>query len=339
MTSYVNLIAKKLSGEINREEAQSLQAWLDLSSENELLFYRLKDAWHKGKYTPTIQNQEQTFEKIAAQLGLDQKESVLIPREHGDGFWHYGRRVAAVILLVLGATLSFVWYNDHPGADKPAENAQAAIISKRTPRGQKSLITLPDGSRVKLNAESYLEYSEDFVQSRQVKLVGEAFFEVVRDTLHPFVVTAGAVQIRVLGTSFNVQAFPFEENMAVAVASGAVWVEKKSKEYGRQASQLQPREMVEVNHKTGSIEKKNFDPNELLAWKDGLLLLQNASFDEIVQKLERWYGVDFIIHRTQPITDGFTGRYDNPSLEIVLEGMSFSSDFTYTLQDDKVIIE
>jgi ferric-dicitrate binding protein FerR (iron transport regulator) len=214
-----------------------------------------------------------------------------------------------------------------------------AIVSKSNPRGQKSLITLPDGSRVKLNAESYLEYPQDFAQSREIKLVGEAFFEVVRDTLHPFVVTSGEVQVRVLGTSFNVQAFPFEEDMTVAVASGAVMVEKKSQENGRQMSHLQPREMVKVNHKTGAFEKTSFDPDELLAWKDGMLVFYKASFDEIVQKLERWYGVDFIIRRDNPITEGFTGRYDNPSLEVVLEGMSFSSDFTFQIEGDKVIIE
>ena len=339
MAPYLNLIAKKLSGEINQEEEQSLQEWLDASPQNELLFHRLEDVWYKTKYESSIQGQEQTFKKIATKLDFDQKEPVPISRNQSRGFWHYGYRIAAVLLLALGATLVLVWYAQQKNPDQPTENAIVPIVSKSNPRGQKSLITLPDGSQVKLNAESYLEYPQDFTQSREVKLVGEAFFDVVRDTLHPFVVTAGEVRVRVLGTSFNVQAFPFEEDMTVAVASGAVMVEKKSNGKGREASQLQPREMVKVNHKTGAFEKTSFDPDELLAWKDGILMFYKASFDEIVQKLERWYGVDFIIRRNRPITDGFTGRYDNPSLEVVLEGMSFSSDFTYTIEGDKVIIE
>ena len=339
MAPYLNLIAKKLSGEINQEEEQSLQEWLDTSPKNELLFHRLEDVWNKARYEPSVREQEKTFEKIATKLGLDQKEPIPLSKAQPMGFWRYWQRIAAALLLVLSATLLLVWHARQQNPDQPSENMFPAIVSKSNPRGQKSLITLPDGSRVKLNAESYLEYPQDFAQSREIKLVGEAFFEVVRDTLHPFVVTSGEVQVRVLGTSFNVQAFPFEENMTVAVASGAVMVEKKSQENGRQMSQLQPQEMVKVNHKTGAFEKTSFDPDELLAWKDGMLVFYKDSFDEIVQKLERWYGVDFIIRRDSPITDGFTGRYDNPSLEIVLEGMSFSSDFTYTLEGDKVIIE
>ncbi len=339
MAPYLHLIAKKLSREIDQEEELSLQEWREAAPEHELLFHRMREVWHKARYEPSIRGQEQVFEKIATQLGITQEKPVPITSNQTSGFGNYWARVAAVLLLAVSATLVWVWYSRQQLPKQAAEEPQVIMLSKSNPRGQKSLITLPDGSQVKLNAESYLEYPQVFDRTRQVKLVGEAFFEVVRDTLHPFVVSAGDVQVRVLGTSFNVQAFPFEENMSVAVATGAVMVKKKSNTRTCQVSELHPREMLKVNHKTGAFEESSFDPDELLAWKEGVLVFHQASFEQIIHKLERWYGVDFIIRRNQPVRDGFTARYDNPSLKVVLEGMSYSSDFSYTIEGDTVIIE
>lgn len=339
MTSHLDLIARKLSGEISQEEKATLQEWLDASPQNELLYHRLEDAWHNAKYRPTIQDQEKTYEKIVRQLHLEQKKVVPISRTQSSVTWQYWRPMAAAIFLILGFTVLWVKFGQEEIVNIPTEDVLSIMVSKSNPRGQKSIITLPDGSKVTLNAESYLEYPQDFKQSRLVKLVGEAFFDVVRDTLKPFIVTAGDIQVRVLGTSFNVQAFPFEEDMSVAVASGTVMIEKRKNGNAIQTSQLLPQEMVSINHQNGTFEKSNFDPNELLAWKEGILVFHKASFEEIIQTLERWYGVDFIIQRTQPVTDGFTGRYQNPSLKVILEGMSYSSNFTYHIKGDTVIIE
>ena len=105
-----------------------------------------------------------------------------------------------------------------------------------------------------------------------MKLVGEAFFDVVRDTLHPFFVNSGGVMVRVLGTSFNVRAFPFDESISVAVVTGKVLVEKK----GRQQDVLLPEEMVRIDHKTGVFSKSSYDPDELIAWKDDVLSFNKA---------------------------------------------------------------
>nr|WKN35680.1 DUF4974 domain-containing protein [Tunicatimonas sp. TK19036] len=338
MAPYLNLINKKLSAEISEEEELVLQKWLDSSPRNQRLFRELSEAWHSA-YKPSVQGQDETFEKLSARLALDQKPPASVVKSQAGRFWLHGWKVAASLLLLLGAAIVFFVYSEDAAYVAPSETIVEATVTKSNPRGQKSIITLPDGSEVRLNAESHLEYNKDFSKNRQIKLVGEAFFNVVRDTLHPFTVTAGEVEVRVLGTSFNVQAFPFEEDLTVAVASGAVRVEKKNQGHENQTSQLHPQEMVKVNRKTGSFEKGTFETDELMAWKDGILVFQQASFEQIVHKLERWYGVDFIIRRKSPITNGFTGRYRNPSLELVLEGMSFSSGFNFTIEGKQVIIE
>lgn len=333
MDKYLDLIARRLSGEISDGELRELQDWLEESKENELLYHRIADAWTRGRYEPVVRGQERVFNKISAQLGLDGVQQPVAKQRKFEIPW---ARIAAVFVMALG--LVAIWSYLKPVA-KRKDIAQAPeVIIRSNPKGQKSSIILPDGTKVRLNSESYIEYRQSFTDERQVKLVGEAFFEVVRDTLRPFVVNSGGVMVRVLGTSFNVQAFPFDESMSVAVVTGKVLVEKKGSIQDVQQDVLLPREMVQIDHKTGQFRKSTYDPDEWILWKDNVLAFRKASFTEIVERLERWYGVDFVIKRTTPITDGFTGHYKNPPLKVVLEGMSFSSDFKFKIEGDTVMI-
>ncbi len=334
MKEYLNLIAKKLSNEANVEELRELQEWLDESKENELLFRRLDESWNRGMFKLVVQGHEKTFNNISTQLGLSDRSSMSSSKIRRIQL--YWRRMAAIFILVIGI-VGIWWYLNSVQRDGEGVT-QSKLIVKSNPKGQKSLITLPDGSKVKLNSESYIEYPENFSQTRRVKLVGEAFFEVVHDNLHPFVVNCGDVYVRVLGTSFDVQAFPFNESMSVAVLTGKVLVENKKLQGDERTNVLLPKEMVQIDHKTGIFEKRSFNPDATLAWKDGILAFHKASFNEIVERLERWYGVEFVINRSTPITDGFTGRYENPTLKVVLEGMSFSSEFKFTIKGDTVFI-
>ena len=331
MDKYLDLIARRLSNEISDDELRELQEWLEESKENELLYHRIADAWHGARYEPIVKGQERVFNRISAQLGLNDQVELSSGKNNRIEFrW---LRIAAVFAMALG--LVGIWNYLKPD-NKREELAHASeeVIVRSNPKGQKSLIILPDGTRIILNSESYIEYHQNFAQERQVKLVGEAFFEVVRDTLHPFLVNSGGVMVRVLGTSFNIKAFPSDDSMSVAVVTGKVMVEKE----GSERDVLLPTEMVRINHKTGVFKKSNYDPDEWIAWKDDILSFNKASFPEIVERLERWYGVKFVIRRSAPITDGFTGHYKNPSLKVVLEGMSFSSDFKFTIKGDSVMI-
>lgn len=332
---YLTLIAKRLAGEITDEEQIELKDWLDESRDNELLFHRMDEAWRAGALKPVVTRPDEAFARISARLGLDEFKD--------DGAQRSGKRrrltwysIAAAFTLSL--CLAGWWWKSDPVEKAPVGEMAEEVVVQSNPKGQKSTIVLPDGSKVKLNSDSYLEYRENFRSEREVRLVGEAFFDVVHDSAHPFIVHSGDVTIRVLGTSFNVQAFPFEESMSVAVVTGRVFVENASAGFSSRQGVLLPREMVRIDHKTGTFEKGIYDPEAMLAWKDGILTFDKASFNEIVDRLERWYGVKFVIKRTRPITRGFTGRYENPSLKLVLEGMSFSSEFKFEIKGDTVVI-
>lgn len=329
--NHLNLIARRLAGEITNDEQLELQEWLDQSKENEMLLRRLEAAWNARQFTPVVKGHERVFRNISAQLELDDG----LPANRSRPLYFRWYSIAAVIILFM--CVSGLWWHNQP-VGETSGGPIAELVVRSNPKGQKSTIILPDGTSVRLNSESYIEYRETFAREREVRLVGEAFFNVVHDSAHPFIVHSGDVSVRVLGTSFNVQAFPFEETMSVAVVTGRVVVEGEATQFDKKQGVLLPKEMLRIDHKTGTFEKTSFDPDEMLAWKDGILAFKKASFSEIVNRLERWYGVKFVVRRAKPITDGFTGYYKNPSLRLVLEGMSFSSEFKFTIKGDTVVI-
>jgi transmembrane sensor len=331
---HLNLIARRLAGESTEEENQELQEWLDRSPENALLLHRIEEAWRMGQFRVTVTGQEKAFRNISARLGLNSGHERVTQKKKSPLVWWYS--IAAVFILSM--CVAGLWWYAKPEGGKKNLAVVDEVVIRSNPKGQKSTILLPDGSTVRLNSESYIEYHETFDKGREVRLVGEAFFKVVHDAAHPFIVRSGDVSVRVLGTSFNVQAFPYEESMSVAVVTGRVLVENESPKFDKKQGVLLPKEMFRIDHKTGAFEKTMYDSEEMLAWKDGILAFRQASFSEIVDRLERWYGVKFVMKRKKPITDGFTGHYKNPSLKLVLEGMSFSSEFKFKIEGDTVLI-
>lgn len=337
--TILRLIAKKLSNSIQPLEEDDLQNWISETPENELLYRRLTDYWTNGTLNEKMAGQEEVFDRLSGSLGIRNNNFVVSHKREArltKSVWY----VAASLLFIISAGIA-VWYTINVVKSQTAVKEQIVhqVISKSNPRGRKSLVTLPDGSTVKLNSESYIEYEENFIESRHVKLIGEAFFEVVGDPEREFLIDIGELQVRVLGTSFNIQAYPFKKNMTVAVATGEVQVSKVDGNGKSVLEILQKNEMISIDHQSGAYKVTGFDPDEWFAWRDGILVFNAQSYEEIFSRLERWYGVEIIVRRMPQISEGFTARYDNPSLEVVLEGISFTSDIRYSIEGKKIFID
>ena len=256
---------------------------------------------------------------------LDDKK-YLMERKNRPGFGLYA---AAVVVVLFLSAMAYVYLN----SSQPLEIRRQKIV-KETPNGVKQTFALEDGSLVKLNAGSALTYSSPFNDStRVVYLTGEAYFEVTPDSARPFIIKTDNFETIVLGTSFNIRAYP-EGSQFVAVASGSVSV------VGRSGPKkvLQPYEMGEWQTETETFTTKAFDFRKILGWKDGLLLFEKADFEEIEDQLTRWFGVNFIIEEGLEIPGKYSGEFRNESLENILDGIGFSSDFQYRIEDNKVFI-
>ena len=251
----------------------------------------------------------------------------LRPRQRFLRSWKY-TGIAASLLLAM--TLGIWQYLAH----QSAQTLPTKTITKTTLRGQKLMVRLPDGSKAMLNAESKLTYTLPFEGNRTVALVGEAFFEVVKNPESPFVVQAGGITTKVLGTSFNVRAYPEEQARAISVVTGKVTV---ADAHGNKAL-LNPkaRGVFDLAKKQLLIEP--FSPKHDIGWKDGRIDFDNTPLPDALARLDRWYGVDFVVQDSTLLTGGYTGTYQNASLERVMDGISLASGFNYTIQDKTVTI-
>jgi ferric-dicitrate binding protein FerR (iron transport regulator) len=215
------------------------------------------------------------------------------------------------------------------------------VIQKFNPRGRMSTHILSDGTKIKLNAESKLEYPKFFAEDRrEVRLIGEAWFEVAEDSIRPFIITSGKLQTTVLGTEFNVRAFPDDDQIEVALLNGKVEVMMPGKEQDSRV-ELKPKEMLIYDRIDQEWLSKSFDPEIELVWKDGTILFDDANLNEVITTLERWYGVTIKVRngRDRNVKISST-QYDNAPLDEVLMSLGFMSNFNWRFADKehKVII-
>ncbi|NGF55190.1 DUF4974 domain-containing protein [Parapedobacter sp. SGR-10] len=185
---------------------------------------------------------------------------------------------------------------------------QNMTLTLATPRGGQYQVSLSDGTKVWLNAESKLHYPRVFSDSiRMVEMEGEAYFEVAKDAQKPFIVKTKQEKIEVLGTHFNVNAYTEESTSAVALLEGKVKVSLGD----RTSKVLQPGQQSLV--KEDAIQVQNIDVAESIAWKNGEFMFNNESLSSVMRKLARWYDIEVeIASDVQDISIwGSISRYDN----------------------------
>lgn len=260
----------------------------------------------------------------------------IIKNSKGDNppFFKWSIKLAASILVAIGI---FFWVSS---ANKTAQStAMAESIVKSTAFGEKKTIMLPDGSEVKLNYGSEIEYTSDFMgNSREVTLIGEAFFNVKSNAEKPFIITTQNVKTIVLGTSFDVKAYSDEEEIKVIVATGKVRVQNHDENGSTEDVILRPNEMVSMNKVTGRLVKEKCDIGRYIDWKDGKITFYKSTFEEVIDELEKWYGVDIHVADGLNIPGRFNGSFQNYGMENVLKGLSFSHQIDFELKGKTVTI-
>ncbi|UZR98044.1 FecR family protein [Chondrinema litorale] len=273
------------------------------------------------------------WEEIEAKMDTPRKETKVVYEPQKPN--RYLFKIAAAILLLIVA--GYYFYNNQ--LPSKSEKTEIKYVTKCNPAGRNSSIKLTDGTIINLNAESKLKFPERFTgDERRVFLEGEAFFEVSKDTSKPFIVVTNQIETKVLGTSFNIQSYATDNKVQIALVEGSVQV---NSEAFSKSEILAPSEMLEIKrNKVGEmlVDRSHFDAKEILSWKDGILFFNDASFEEIIKRLGRWYGVKFNTELNKQINRGYTGQYNNASLGEVLDGLGFTLGFNYEIQDKNVKI-
>jgi len=237
-------------------------------------------------------------------------------------------RYAAVMLLMIGVAAAVTTYHDR-------RMLEATNIIK-VPAGQRVDVSLPDGTKVCLNALSELEYPTFFAgKNRTVRLKGEAFFDVAHDSDHPFVVETFACNVEVLGTKFDVEADSERREFAASLVEGKVRIKDKLTS-GRQVV-LRPNERLQYTD--GRMLVSLIPEYEEFQWRDGLIAFRNASFTELIGEFEKYYGVKIEIRSRDIPKNVFTGKIRiSEGLDHALWILQCSSNFKYSRNDTGDVI-
>lgn len=324
------IIAKLLSGTLNEAEQSELAAWRNESPEHEALFEQLMLSWRMKYQEPRYINAPAMKSRILAEgFGPVSK-----PAKTPSPFHHWWR-VAAFLVMATG--LGFLVYNiDETDHSKPP--VAEVVIEKYNPPGVKSRIVLSDGSVVWLNADSKLTYQKGFSpEQRYIELTGEAYFEVAEDTARPFIVKSGAVYTRALGTSFNIRYYEEEPEIDVSLFTGKVQVSTGS-DRNPEAFLLHPNEQLNILKDLTSISKTQRKGRAAVAWKDNIIKFENASFDQVIRSLERWYGVRIDASGYHSRSWDYIGEFPNLSLEQVLSRIGYAQGFDFVIDEDQIRI-
>ncbi|MCK0147199.1 DUF4974 domain-containing protein [Arenibacter sp. F26102] len=209
------------------------------------------------------------------------------------------------------------------------------------PYGKKFELEMSDGTVVYVNSGSVLKYPTSFApkNNRQVYLKGEAFFKVTKDKEHPFIVNAGAVNVRVLGTEFNVSAYSEDAETSTVLVSGSVQL-YDSISANKQQTNLQ---LVPGEKGTWSREQQNFktdkvDTSIYTAWMQGRLVFRDMPFKHIRKQLERRYNVTIVNSNKVLDENTFSGNFEEESIEEILEVLDRTYGIEYSVKDNQIII-
>lgn len=242
-------------------------------------------------------------------------------------------KVAASLLILVSLGL-FVYLRNLQEQQISQGGKNEAYQTFSVEFGKRKTLTLPDGSVAKLFGPASLEIHSDFKGNRATKLSGQAFFDVVPDSLRPFTVQAGFLNITVLGTSFLVE-HRVEKETTVAVRSGQVKVD----DLDGNEELLGRSDRITFDYNMAMSRKTRIDPERYFLQVENILLFENTPLTEVLEQLRVWYGLEDIAFEVRPSNCSITGKYQNRPLREILESISYATALKYELNEKKLTIK
>lgn len=293
--------------------------WINESEENQKKYIGYRNIW-------ALMQQGNEIDSSTTSIEL-QKFKSRIKKNNRYLFWNNLRKYAAAIFVLIALAGSyFLGLNK----DKKIHDTYTTITCAY---GDKTSLVLPDSSIVWLNSGSTLIFNNDFKKKRrELYLDGEAFFSVMKDKRRPFYVKTGETEVEVLGTEFDLKAYPEESEIYVTLISGKIKFANEDKE-----TILMPDQKLVFNRKTKETNVyKLSDSYPEFEWKDGRLVFRNESLKSLELKLERWFDVDISFADEQVKNRRFTGILERESILEALYYFKFSKYVDYKIEGNEI---
>ena len=359
-----NLVAKKLSGEASEEELRELGTLLRNSPELHYPTQTIADLWNSHQAhdrEEALAAFDRHLERMQS-LGIDfaaREEGTSTKRPKILRKWIFSGVVMAMTFAGLFIFLKIIKQSSNRSIQKNSSEIFAN-------NGSKTKLLLPDGTQVWLNGGSKISYDKNYGNElREVSLTGEAFFDVIKNPEKPFLIHTGKIEIKVLGTAFNVRSYPDAKTIETSLIRGSVEVTFKDRPNEKVI--LKPNEkLIVVNEETSTrsetVKKYSAKPlNEPIvaishlnylksdhsivetAWVQNKLSFQDESFKDLARDMERWYGVTIQFDDSNRDTLHFTGSFENETIQQALDALKLTSgksvpEFHYVINGNEFMI-
>jgi ferric-dicitrate binding protein FerR (iron transport regulator) len=318
-----HLAAKILTSGLDPDETLEWNQYLD-DPQFKLEFDGVKKNWDAFGTLPYQQiNVQRDWSQVQRRIGAGTSKNNWAP-----AFLRY----AAVILFAMGVAYYI--------GQRQTDDYKSRLTVIEAPAGTRTAVTLPDSSKVWLNAHSQISFDAGFgATNRNITLQGEAFFDVVKEET-PFSIHTTSYDITVLGTAFNIKAYADDDEAVTTLVRGSLRIERTTESGKREQVIMKPNEKVSLANDHGAvfIVKRDIDAESEVAWKDGWLSVRGESLNELARKIERLYDVkvDFQDQGLQRYR--YTGRIRLLSLEQVLKALSLTSPVEFSIDEKTVIL-
>lgn len=328
------IVRKYLANRFSPETEELVQRWIIKDKDNEAKEKASQDYWDEldAKAETNIDsdpNIHTSLERVNLRIGYN--------KEHLDNIASYQKfsrftfrltRVAAIIvplLIIAGGLFYFI-----------PISSSLEMINISAAYGEQKHLFLPDNSEIWLNAGSSISYPKAFLKDeRLVNLNGEAYFSVKKNTEKPFIVKTEQLSVKVLGTKFNVKAYPNEEQITTTLTSGKVEVNASS----RHPQILQPNEQLTYNKHTSAINISEVNATDAKSWITGQLIFTNANNEEIFRTLERRYNIVIDNRIKLSASKRYTVKFrEGEPIDKVLEILADIIGFNYRQDGNKIVI-
>ncbi|MBR4883175.1 MAG: FecR domain-containing protein [Bacteroidales bacterium] len=348
-----NLILKYVNKTASEQEKAKVLKWAAESMENEKKLVEMMNVW-VADHMPQDKADDEKFQEFGYYL-RGYNASVAKNRQNRIMKVTGWCSAAAVII----ALLTWNIFLTHSAADNNPASPDSSSIAQVTEtaqdiradipvrtlytnKGVKACITLPDSSVVWLNSDTRIEYPEVFSgKAREVKLSGEAYFDVKKNPEWPMVITTNkGFQVKVTGTSFNIKAYDNDEVAKTTLYSGSISLLYKNRHNATVEKSLKPNQSVDlVDGK--AYTNTNATPDQMEAaslWKMGKIHFDSTPVSEAIKILNRWHGTHFIVKNPEILDYQITGNFENESIVQILELIKLTSYIDYTIEGKNIIL-
>ena len=312
-----HIIQKYSAGKLTLKEQIELSEQL-ADPQNREAEEILNDDWKSQLESNLISNRDlkPILDKVHHRIRLNETNKVIRLN-----FMQHFQRIAAILIFPLILSfLAYFYFQNKPTATIPS------FAEIECPMGVRTKFQLPDGSTGYLNSGSRLKYPVQFNGERKVELVGEAFFDVVHNAEIPFHVNTRNLDIKVLGTTFNVIANEDEPTEEIVLQTGSVDVSSRS---GKQLALLSPNEQLTLDIEKRTFAKKEVEASQYTTWKEGKLVFRNENMQQVARRLSRWYNAEVVVDDRLLDDYTFHATFIDEPLDEVLKLLSITTPLSF----------